>query len=134
MSKILKSLLWFKFYFVIIMFLVSFSLNFLIASKIAPETAFHLLLYGKPALVLTYLFVQNFIFKFPQNFAIPQRIPSTFLVLSVLIFVDIGLLAGKYWEILSPHKIFGLIYGIVLIFCGMNLRKFIKAFTVGLPD
>ncbi len=134
MSKILKYLLWFKFYIVIFMFLISFSLNFLISSKIVPETSFHLLLYGKPALVLLYLFVQNIIFKFPKKLVVPPLIPSVFLMLSVLIFIDIGFLVGKYWEVLSPHKIFWLVYGIVLVFCGMNLRKFIKAFTVGIPD
>lgn len=131
MKRILKPLLWLKFYLVITMFSISFALNFLIASKITPEASFALLLYGKPILVLLYLFVQNFIFKFPEKIEVPNLIPSVFLILSILIFADIGVLVWKYWEILAPHKIFGLIYGIVLVFCGLNLQKFIRAFTVG---
>lgn len=131
MKRILQPLLLLKFYLVITMFLISFALNFLIASTISPENSFALLLYGKPLLILVYLFVQNFIFKFPEKIEVPNFIPSVFLILSVLIFFDIGFLAWKYWEVLSPYKIFGLIYGMVLVFCGLNLQKFIRAFTVG---
>lgn len=131
MKRILQPLLFLKFYLVITMFLMSFALNFLIASKISPENSFALLLYGKPILILLFLFVQNFIFKFPEKIKVPNIIPSVFLILSILIFVDLGFLAWKYWEILSPHRIFGLIYGVVLVFCGLNLQKFIRAFTTG---
>jgi len=77
------------------MFLISFALNFLIASKISPENSFALLLYGKPLLILLYLFVQNFIFKFPEKIKVPSIIPSVFLILSILIFADIGFLSYK---------------------------------------
>jgi hypothetical protein len=129
MKRVLSTLLWIKFFAVILMFGLSFAFNFLILSKkIESETAFYLLLFGKPALILLYLFVQNFIFKFPGKIHVPMLIPSTFLILSILIFVDIGFLIYKYFEIFTKNQLLWGIYGVVIIFCLINLRKFYKAF------
>lgn len=134
MKTPLKTILWIKFITVITLFIISFSLNFLIASTIAPLVTFNLLLWGKPALVLIFIFFMNLLFNFPDKINIPNIIPSTFLVLSGLIFIDLGFLVWKYYEILSPYTIFWGIYGILIAICIWNLQKYIRAFTVGIPD
>lgn len=130
-KRILHTVLWAKFWLVVIMFLVSVSLNFLIASTIDPGTSFYLLLLGKPALVLAFLLCLNLVFHFPKKIPVPNVIPSTFLVLSILVFFDLGYLIWKYFAILSPHLSFWGIYGGLLLLCGWNLHKYVRAFTTG---
>ena len=134
MKAPLKPLLWIKFVVVIILFVISFSLNFLIASTIEPAVAFNLLLWGKPMLVLIFIFFMNLLFNFSSKVSIPNIIPSTFLILSGLIFIDLGFLVWKYYAILTPHTIFWGVYGVLTTICTWNLQKYIRAFTVGIPD
>lgn len=134
MSQVLKTALWIKFIAVIVMFLISFSLNFLIASTIDPVIAFHLLIWGKPALVLAFIVLLNLLFQFPNRIPVPNIIPSTFLILSVLVFFDLGFLIWKYYDTIAPFMTFWVTYGILFAICIWNLQKYIRAFTVGIPD
>ncbi len=134
MSKTLKTALWAKFVIVVLMFFLSFSLNFLILRTIEPEISFNLLIFGKPILVVVFILLLNLLFHFPAKISVPNIIPSTFLVLSFLVFVDLGYLIFKYYNVLSPHTSFWVIYGVILGVCAWNLQKYIRAFTVGLPD
>lgn len=134
MSKTLKTVLWAKFIIVVLMFFISFALNFLILKEIEPQIAFNLLMFGKPVLVVTFIILLNLLFHFPSKISVPNIIPSTFLVLSFLVFIDLGYLIWKYYVVLAPHISFWAIYGVLLGICVWNLQKYIRAFTVGLPD
>ncbi len=131
MSKTLKTALWVKFIAVVIMFLISFSLNFLILKTIEPEMSFNLLVFGKPILIIIFILLLNLLFHFPDKIAVPNIIPSTFLVFSFLIFADLGYLIWKYYDVLSPHTSFWVIYGFLFVLCIWNLQKYIRAFTIG---
>lgn len=131
MSKILKTALWSKFIAVVVMFGISFALNFFIFATTDDKTSYYLLLFGKPVLVLCFVFLLNLLFHFPGKIKIPNLIPSTFLVLSFLVFVDLGFLVWKYFELFSTYTSFWVIYGILFGICSWNLQKYVRAFTVG---
>ncbi len=133
MTRTLKTILWTKFVVVLVMFFISFSLDFWIL-QMEPKNAFNLLLWGKPFLVLSFIGLLNLLFHFPHKVAVPNVIPSVFLILSFLVFFDLGYLIWFFYPTLSPHTTFWGIYGALLLVCSWNLQKYIRAFTVGLPD
>ena len=130
MSKVLTAALWIKFSKAILLFGLSFSLNFIIFQS-EPSTGFILLLWGKPLVVLIFILLLNLLFRFPGKVKIPNLIPSTFLVLSFLIFADLGYLIWRYFDVLAPHTSFWTVYALLGGVCVWNLQKYVRAFTVG---
>jgi hypothetical protein len=133
MLKILNIFLWGKFILVLILIGgVIFSDFLLLSSWASPEWVFLTLLWGKPLTVLVLVLLQNLLFSFHDKISIHNLIPSSFLLISIVLVVDLIFWGYSHFEILSPHKIFWGIYGFVIGVSLWNIQRYIRAFTTGI--
>lgn len=133
MTQVLRTLLWAKFAIAIFLIIAIVLMNFLLLStEISAEIIFYILLIGKPLAVALLILLQNLLFSFHGKISIHNLIPSSFLLISIILMIDLLFWGYAQFELLSPHQVFWVIYGFVLGISTWNIWKYVRAFTTGI--
>lgn len=133
MSKILNTVLWGKFFLVLILIVgIIFSNFLLLHNGTSAEIVFFTLLIGKPLAVILLVLLQNLLFSFHGKISIHNVIPSIFLLISIILVGDLIFWGYLHFDLLSPYKIFWIIYIFVIGVSLWNIKRYIQAFTTGI--